>query len=266
MLPKTSVNLNENEQHFIRNIPLFGGLTEGEKQTLLKDGRLHTYQRRQTIFRQGDPLQNLYVVSSGIVQVFRETPNGQEMTLDILIPGDMTCTREICELSTVYTAHAVAVNSAVVLALPKSWLLETAQRNGVFAMNLLAALSRRSRMTEVDAEHQATMSAPQLVACFLQHMCSDHNFNPTSFDLPISKTLIASRLGMQLETFSRTLPALKKYGITVSGKNVSFRDFGSVEKNVCEHCSVMDTCHAYKKISTKFNKTHPNMMETARRA
>lgn len=147
--------------------------------------------------------------------------------------------------------NAAAVNTTTVVSFPKVWLLESAQKNSVFAINLLSAISRRSRMIEVDAEHQATMSAPQLVACFLQHLCASYDFNPRGFDLPISKSLIASRLGMELETLSRALPVLKKYGITVKGKHVMFHDFPSIEQHVCERCSVMETCQARKSVRQK---------------
>jgi CRP-like cAMP-binding protein len=251
MSQKASLKPSESESDFIRGIPLFSGLSQEEKDSLLKDGRVTSYQRRQTIFRQGDSLQNLYIVCSGIVQIYRSTPEGREVTLDILIGGDMTCTREIFELSGVHTANAAAVNGATIMSFPKVWLLDAARKNSVFALNLLSAISRRARMTEVDAEHQATMSAPQLVACFLQVLCATYNFNPRGFDLPISKSLIASRLGMELETFSRALPVLKKYGITVRGKTVVFHDFPSLEEHVCGHCSVMDTCSARKMVRQK---------------
>ena len=44
------------------------------------------------------------------------------------------------------------------------------------------------------------------------------------FTLPFKKSLIASRLGMELETLSRALPKLKEHGITVKGSQVVFHD------------------------------------------
>jgi CRP/FNR family transcriptional regulator, dissimilatory nitrate respiration regulator len=239
------------EPEFVRGLHFFAGLTAEEKDALLKDGQVRSYRRRQVIFRQGDPLANFYLIYSGTVQLFRETPDGREVTLDILTAGDVACITEIFELSGVYAANAVAVKEAVVMALPKRWLLETAQKNGVFALGLLSAISSQSRAVEVDAEHQATMSAPQLVACFLQHLCAAHDFNPLGFDLPVSKSLIASRLGMEIETLSRALPALRKFGITVKGKQVMFQDFPGIEEHVCGHCSVMETCRARQAVRRK---------------
>jgi hypothetical protein len=95
------------------------------------------------------------------------------------------------------------------------------------------------------------MSAPQRLACFLMHLCESHDFDPRNFELPLSKSLIASRLGMEIETLSRTLPILKKYGITVKGKQVVFRDFPGIDENVCNHCSVRDSCQSRQSLWKK---------------
>lgn len=104
---------------------------------------------------------------------------------------------------------------------------------------------------EVEAEHQATMSAAQLVACFMQRLCVLHNFNPKSFELPYSKTLIASLLGMELETFSRTLGKLKEHGITVNGNKVAITDLARVEQYVCGFCSISGDCATHQALEKK---------------
>ncbi len=192
----------------------------------------------------GEPLHSFYMVCSGIVRLSRVTPNGREVTLDILIEGDMACAKEIFEMRDTHMVTASAVKPAKIMVFPKRWLFETAQKNSVFAINLLAAISRRAQMVELDAEHQATMSAAQLAACFLMHLCNDHRFDPHGFDLPFSKSLIASRLGMELETLSRTFPVLEKYGISIKGKHVVLRDLEAADAHVCDNCSVRESCRA----------------------
>jgi CRP/FNR family transcriptional regulator, transcriptional activator FtrB len=52
--------------------------------------------------------------------------------------------------------------------------------------------------------------------------------------LPYEKNLIASELGMTRESFSRTLSALQKEGITVQGQTISIRD----AKHLAAACGV----------------------------
>ena len=95
------------------------------------------------------------------------------------------------------------------------------------------------------------MSATQLVACFLQRLCVLYDFNPREFELPYSKTLIASRLGMELETFSRTLNKLKENGISVEGTRVMIHDLRRIEQFVCATCSVAEDCTTHKNMEKK---------------
>jgi CRP-like cAMP-binding protein len=95
------------------------------------------------------------------------------------------------------------------------------------------------------------MSAAQLVACFMQRLCVLYDFNPESFDLPYSKTLIASRLGMELETFSRTLNKLKEHGISVNGNRVMITDLARISEYVCSFCSIADDCATHQAMEKK---------------
>jgi hypothetical protein len=94
------------------------------------------------------------------------------------------------------------------------------------------------------------MNATQIVACFLQHLCVSHQLDPRGFDLPYSKSLIASRLGMQLESFSRTLPKLRELGIVVSGKHVSFVNVNTAQHYACGACSVAEECPTHQDMHT----------------
>ncbi|MDB2415204.1 helix-turn-helix domain-containing protein [Rickettsiales bacterium] len=89
------------------------------------------------------------------------------------------------------------------------------------------------------------MTATQMVACFLQRLCILYGHDPQDFELPYSKTLIASRLRIELETFSHTLKRLKKEGITVEGKDVSFTNKQKTGHFVCDECSLSEDCPAH---------------------
>jgi CRP-like cAMP-binding protein len=235
----------------IKGLPLFSGLTEQDKDTLLKAGRLHRFTRGEHLFMHGDPIKHFYIVCRGTVQLFRENPDGHEKTTDVRIAGQTIAKAEIFEAVRVHQVNAVAVEDSVVMEFPMAWLKESARKYSAFALNLLSAISKHAREMEVEAEHQATMSAPQLVACFLQRVCILHDFNPCGFELPYSKTLIASRLGMELETFSRTLSKLKEHGITVEGTRVTIHDLGGIDRYVCAHCSVAEDCQTHQILGDK---------------
>lgn len=229
-------------------LPLFSGLDKQEKDALLKVAKIKHLSHGQSLFIQGDVMLFFHVVYRGTVQLFRETSDGHEITSDILISGDSLCPSEIADDEPVYHANARAVDDVVLLEMPICWI----KRNlSSLVLRLFSDVSHRLQEATLEVERQATMSATQLIVCFLYSICARYNFDPRGFELPYSKTLIASRLGMELETFSRSLHKLKEYGIVVQGTHVSFNDVLAVEDFVCDHCSISISCKQNNEIKQK---------------
>lgn len=229
--------------------PLFEGLSDAHRDTMLKSGHLRRYEDGQSLFIYGDPVRSFYLVCEGVVQLFRETPDGHELTAAVCLAGDTLGAHEaFLEKDARYLANAVAARASQVLEFSADWLRDNARKTGTFALNVLAMLSRESRAAGMEAEHKSSMSAAQQVACFLERMCVIRGYDPRGFDLPYSKTLMASRLGMELETFSRALGTLRDYGITVQGARVSFRDLAKLEGFTCADCTIAGNCPEHERL------------------
>ncbi len=235
----------------IPDISLFRELTEEERQNLLRGGKMKSFSVQEYLCRHNEPVNHFFILCRGKVRLARAMPDGHELTTEILMAGDMVGEIEILESIPFYQSSASAIEQVSALQFPHSWLKDSAQKNGRFALNLLSAIAKSARQSKIEAEHQATMSAPQLVACFLQRICAINDFDPKGFDLPYSKTLIASRLGMELETFSRALAKLKEHGVSVDGSRVIFHDFMKVKKFVCGNCSISHDCPTHQAVGNK---------------
>jgi len=234
-----------------RGMTLFSGLTGPDKEALIKAGHIRHIPKGQTLFAHGDAVTHFYIIVSGTMQLFRTNPDGHEKTIAVVKSGQTMCEDEIMDSCRGHRVNGVAVEDSAVIEFPVSWLKETAKQHGTFALNLLSLIASKAHMAEVEAEHQASMSAAQLVACFMQRLCVLYDFNPESFDLPYSKTLIASRLGMELETFSRTLNKLKEHGISVNGNRVMITDLARISEYVCSFCSIADDCATHQAMEKK---------------
>jgi len=241
----------------LHSLPLFAGLAEQDRDELVRGGKIRRYESGQNVFRYGDPIRSFYVICDGAVQMFRETPNGHEMTTEVLIAGDAIGETEILQLSPTHQFNALAIKDTALIEFPVAWLKDNIRRNGVLALNILGMLSRRAHIATVEAEHKATMTAAQQVSCFLERLCILHDFDPHGFDLPYSKTLIASRLGMELETFSRTLSKIRGHGIVIRGNRVSFSDIEEMEAFVCNNCSIVGNCSEHDKLRQLLLKQKP---------
>lgn len=236
-----------------RGMPLFSGLAEQEKDALITAGRILQVLRGQMLFAHGDPVTHFYLIVNGTIQLFRTNPDGHEKTIAVMKSGQTMCEDEIMDHCHGHRVNGVAVEDTAIMEFPVSWLKEAAKKHSAFALNLLSLIANRAHMAEVEAEHQATMSAAQLVACFMQRMCVLYDFSPKGFDLPYNKTLIASRLGMELETFSRTLAKLKEHGISVEGNHVTITDLKRIGEYVCGMCSISGECTTHQALEKKVN-------------
>lgn len=226
----------------INKIHLLAGLSEQEKSALLEDAKLRELPRKAILFAHGEPVQHFYMILEGTIHLYRTTPDGNHKTTNILRAGQTLCEAEILDACKNHRVNAIALENTTLLEFTVQWLKSNAKNHSNFALNLLSSISHQLHLAEIEAEQQATMSAMQLIACFLRRTCVLYGFDPKGFDLPYSKTLIASRLGIKLETFSRKIKELRDFGINVTGSRVSITDLKSVQKHVCSFCSVSEEC------------------------
>lgn len=232
----------------IWTLPFFSDLKEKEKAELLRVASFKHVGRRKAVFFQGDELSHLYWICKGAVQLFRETPDGHELTESVRIVGDVLFDPDALQLKQTHTMNARAVQETTLLAIPAEWFSSNLEYFNNLASKFLLIMAQRVQEARIEAEHQATMNAVQIIACFLQHLCVLHRFDPNGFELPYSKSLIASLLGMELESLSRALPKLRALGITVNGKQVSFTNIETAQQYSCGSCSVTGECHVNKEM------------------
>ena len=243
----------------VRKLPLFAGMSVEEQDSLLSAGKVRHYQNGRYLFAYGDAVLHYYVVCSGAIQLFRETPDGHEMTAEILLSGSSVGLIESLQAQATYQVNATVVKEAIVMEFPIVWLQENVRSHSSLAINLLAMQARRAHTSLIEGEHKTTMTAAQQIACFLQRLCIQCDCDPHDFNLPYSKTLMASRLGMELETFSRALAKIRLHGISIAGSMVSFDDIAEVKSFVCDNCSIAGGCAEHEKLRAILSSVLQNM-------
>lgn len=213
---------NFDHMNVVKNIPLFSPLTTQEKDAVLKGSSIYSYGDKKYVYRQEDEVKSMYIVLSGIVQEVCQTSDGRELTVNIYSVGDIFCKTSPFAKDAVHTTNAITVGDADILELPIGGFRESLVKCGALTRQFFADLAQFAHAKQIEVEQQATLTATEIVASFLRKICGIYGLDPNGFTLPFKKSLIASRLGMELETLSRTLPKLKEHGIFVKGSHVSF--------------------------------------------
>ena len=91
------------------------------------------------------------------------------------------------------------------------------------AFDMLAAASTRLRQLVDEIEQLKARSGPQRVADFFVKQ-AHAAVGPARLALPYEKALIAARLGMKPESFSRALGKLAELGVVVERDSVTIPD------------------------------------------
>lgn len=199
---------------FLKQVPLFAGLTNEQYDELAMIVTLQNYNRGQSIFAEGDPGTGFYVVMEGLVKIYKLSIEGKEQILHIFGPGEPFAEAAVFIGST-FPAHALALEKSRTLFIPRRAFIDLIQSNPALAMNMLAALSMRLKRFAHLIEDLSLKEVPGRVAAHLLFLSAQQGDSDT-VKLNIGKAQLASLLGTIPETLSRILARLSKQGLISS--------------------------------------------------
>ena len=200
-----------NIPRFLAMLPLFSDLSPEELARAAQGCEVRRLARGDAVFRYGDPCEEFHVVVSGQVKLFVISPMGQEKVIDLLGPGQ-SFAEALMFTDQRYILNAEALGSSVVLTVSKQAILAEIRRDPRFSLRMLAGISRRLHSLVNDIESGALHSGMQRVIGYLlrendvQDCATGEVF---TVSLPVSKAIIASRLSLTPEYFSKVLHELE---------------------------------------------------------
>ncbi|PNU19935.1 Crp/Fnr family transcriptional regulator [Geothermobacter hydrogeniphilus] len=204
---------------------LFAGVSEEDLDELLAICRQKKHTRGDLLFSDGDEAEGFFIVGSGKVKVFKLSPEGKERILHIVHPGSSFAEAAIFG-NGLYPAYAEPLEKSLLLFFPRDEFLGLLHRRSQLAINMIGGLSRFLRQFASQIEELTFKDVPARLARYLLDLAGDQS----SFDLPISKTQLASNLGTVSETLSRTLRKCSDEGcIKVEGKKITILDADRLE-------------------------------------
>lgn len=215
----------------LRRVPLFAGLDESQLGDLLRDVSVRDHPKGQLLFQQGDTADRFYVVLGGWVKIFRLTPDGDEAVMALFARGESFAEAAMF-MGGQFPASAEVVEQARLLRVESRPFKNRLHAEPEIAVAMLASVSLRMHYLVGQIEQLQVRSSTQRVADFLLKLCSAED-GPTEIALPYDKSLIASRLGMKPESFSRALARLRDLGVRTERSRVSIADAAAL----AEYCA-----------------------------
>ncbi len=189
-----------------------------------------------------DSADRFFIIKGGWVKLFRETLDGTQSIVDVLPKGQMFGETAIFE-NDQYPYSAEIIEAAEIVSFPLSVLKNEIESNHTLALNMLSAMALYRRQQDREIEHRTIQNASQRIGCFLLRLARQDESGAVNIHLPYDKTLVAARLGMQPETFSRALVKLKdKTGIRIKGATIEMDNLDQLTRYSCAACSSEFPC------------------------
>jgi CRP-like cAMP-binding protein len=193
-------------------LPLFSDIGRAELERIAQGCTLRRYQRGEMVFRMGDACDAFHVVVIGQIKLYVLSPAGQEKVIELIGPGH-SFAEALMFLSRPCMVNAQTLADSLVLSVRRSAVIDELQRDGRFAMRMLAGLSRRLHGLVKDVQAYALQSGLQrVIGYLLRDPDSDDDSvgdGVRTVSLPVSKATVASRLSLTPEYFSRVLHELE---------------------------------------------------------
>ncbi|MCE1235027.1 MAG: Crp/Fnr family transcriptional regulator [Hyphomicrobiales bacterium] len=203
----------------VRRNMLFRDLDEALARDIVGDRSPRAYAKGQVLFLQGDRVDGLHLVVSGWVKLYRATEDGVDTVVAIHGPGQ-SFGEAAALLGAPAHAGAEAATEARVLTIDAERVRARLTADPDIAFRMLASASMHLRVMVEELERLKSLPATRRIAGFLVELAGDAR-GAVELEFPYEKTLIAGRLGMTPESFSRGLAKLREHGVGVERERVS---------------------------------------------
>lgn len=206
-------------QDHLAQVPLFNELPGADLEPIARGTTEVNVARGEIIFRRGEPCVGFHIVVYGQIKLMFVSSAGDEKVVRLIGPGD-SFGEALMFMGKDYIVTAQALADTLLLHVGREVLLTEMERRPSVARKMLAGLSQRLHSLMGDVEAYSLRSGAQRVIGYLLKDPDMTEGRP--FRLEASKSVIASRLNLTPEHFSRILRELTdRKLIRVRGREIT---------------------------------------------
>jgi len=191
----------------LRRATIFRRLTADDRQRLTAVSSVRAYDKGALLFSEGDPSDHLYTIVNGRVKVFKTTPRGTDVILEIFGAGDPVGAVAVYE-SRPYPASAMALEPTGCLLIPRQAFFALLETHPTMVRGLLVGLSHRLvELTNRLSELSGGRIEARLARFFLKLGRDMGQQRPegTFIPLVLSRQELADMIGTTIETSIRIM-------------------------------------------------------------
>ncbi len=213
-------NVADTLADLVASSPLFRRLAPEDRMRLQAVARLSHYARGDVVFSEGDQSTSFVAIASGRVKVFKTTPRGKDVILEIMGVGDPLGAVAAYE-GRPFPATAVALEDTTCILLPRREFFSLMENHPTLVRGLLLSLTHRLvEITRRLAELSGSQVEPRFARLFLK--LTDEIGRPDRdgvvIPLRLTRQELADMTGTTLETCIRLMSRWNKQEIVRTEK------------------------------------------------
>jgi CRP-like cAMP-binding protein len=203
---------------------LFSALAPADRRRIIDSAQVLRLGQGERLFDQGERASRFFLVRGGQVKLYRLSPLGQEKLIDIVGPGRTFAEAVMFMESGSYPVFAEALGPTELIAFDNETFRDLIRHSTATCFRLLASMSVHLQALLGEIEGLTLHNASfRVITYLLSHARETRGGTALRLDLP--KSVLAARLSIKPETFSRILADLRDRGlITVQGQTITLRD------------------------------------------
>jgi CRP-like cAMP-binding protein len=200
----------------LSQVGLFADLSSAELIGLAGLMRPRPYARDEVIYLRGDPGTAFYVIANGKVKITLTSPDGKELILRRLGPGDFHGELALLD-DEPRSADAIATEASVLLVLQRDAFRQFLAEHPTVATKLLATVSNYLRRNAELIQDATFLDVPARLARILLELAggTDGTLPPAGTVIPdrLKQSELASLVGATRESINKWLGAFERQGL-----------------------------------------------------
>lgn len=214
---------------------LFARLTSEQLERVSSLAERITLAEGSHLFEQGDVAKRFFMVTSGQIKLFRLSPEGNEKVIEIFTRGQTFGEALMFLERPRYPVCASALIDSEVISLNSTDFVSMLRKSVDSCFLLMGDMSQRLHGLIKEIDDLSLQNGTRRVASYLINLSGQGSDN---FELDIPKGVMASRLSLKPETFSRIIRNLHDRNIlTVTRKNIVIHNRDELQA-IADACEV----------------------------
>ena len=204
----------------LASVELFSELDETVLARLAEHSHVRRLAKGQLLFTEGEPSGHLFVVRSGRLRVFVSSPEGEDLVLTEVAPGESLGEATVLS-GDVRSASVDAVEPTELLAVPADEIRSALLENPEALLALAARLAATVRRVTGTAADLVFLDVPRRLAKLIVGEAATQRDGSLVCEFTTSQSGVAARVGATRQSLNRALGDFTKRGwISVDGKSV----------------------------------------------